>query len=61
MVPMKAIVGFSLPDGAAAAGAPFNAADVKAADRLEAAGVAERVKGDEKPKAPAKDADASAR
>lgn len=44
MIPMKALVGFSLPDGAAAAGAPFNAADTKAADRLEAAGVAERVK-----------------
>ncbi len=51
MVPMKALVGFSLPDGAAAAGAPFNAADAKAADRLEAAGVAERVKGDAQPKA----------
>jgi hypothetical protein len=44
MVPMKALVGFSLPDGAAAAGAPFNAADAKAANRLETAGVAERVK-----------------
>ena len=51
MVPMKALVGFSLSDGAAAAGAPFNAADAKAADRLEAAGVAERVKGYDKPKA----------
>lgn len=50
MVPMKALVGFSLP-GAAAAGASFNAADAKAADRLEAAGVAERVKGYDKPKA----------
>ncbi|MNQ68283.1 hypothetical protein D3C85_828330 [compost metagenome] len=44
MVQMKALVGFSLPDGAAAAGAPFNAANAKAADRLETAGVAERVK-----------------
>jgi len=31
MVQMKALVGFSLPDGAAAAGAPFNAANAKAA------------------------------
>lgn len=46
MVPMKALVGFSLPDGSAAAGAPFNAADAKAADRLEAAGVAERVRAE---------------
>ena len=44
MVPMKALVGFSLSDGSAAAGATFNAKDAKAADRLEAAGVAERVK-----------------
>lgn len=44
MVPMKALVGFSLADGSAAAGATFNAKDAKAADRLEAAGVAERVK-----------------
>lgn len=33
---MKALVGFSLPDGSAAAGAPFNAADAKAAERLHA-------------------------
>lgn len=46
MVPMKALVGFSLPDGSAAAGATFNAKDAKAADRLEAAGVAERVKAE---------------
>lgn len=54
MVPMKALVGFSLADGAAAAGATFNAQDAKAADRLEAAGVAERVKPEahSKPKAP---------
>lgn len=51
MVPMKALVGFSLADGSAAAGATFNAKDAKAADRLEAAGVAERVKGGEKVKA----------
>ena len=52
MVQMKALVGFSLPDGAAAAGAPFNAADAKAADRLEAAGVAERAKVEASPTAP---------
>ena len=46
MVPMKALVGFSLSDGSAAAGAAFNAKDAKAADRLEAAGVAERVKAE---------------
>lgn len=46
MVPMKALVGFSLADGSAAAGATFNAKDAKAADRLEAAGVAERVKAE---------------
>lgn len=46
MVPMKALVGFSLVDGAAAAGANFNAKDAKAADRLEAAGVAKRVKAE---------------
>lgn len=46
MIPMKALVGFSLSDGSAAAGANFNAKDAKAADRLEAAGVAERVKAD---------------
>jgi hypothetical protein len=46
MVPMKALVGFSLSDGSAAAGATFNAKDAKAADRLEAAGVAERVKAE---------------
>lgn len=46
MVPMKALVGFSLPDGSAAAGATFNAKDAKAADRLEATGVAERVKAE---------------
>ncbi len=50
MVPMKALVGFSLPDGAAAAGTTFNAKDAKAADRLEAAGVAERVKAEAQPK-----------
>lgn len=49
MVPMKALVGFSLPDGSAAAGATFNAKDAKAADRLEAAGVAERVKAETQP------------
>ncbi len=56
MVPMKALVGFSLPDGSAAAGATFNATDAKAADRLEAAGVAERVKPEAQtaPKAEAK-------
>jgi len=48
---MKALVGFSLSDGAAAGGTTFNAKDAKAADRLEAAGVAERVKGSEKEKA----------
>lgn len=50
MVPMKALVGFSLSDGSAAAGATFNAKDAKAADRLEAAGVAERVKAEPQPK-----------
>ncbi len=49
MIPMKALVGFSLPDGSAAAGATFNAKDAKAAGRLEAAGVAERVKADAQP------------
>jgi len=51
MVHMKALVGFSLADGAAAGGATFNAKAAKAADRLEASGVAERVKGSEKMKA----------
>lgn len=51
MVQMKAMVGFSLPDGAAAAGVPFKATDAKAADRFEAAGGAERVKGDAQRKA----------
>lgn len=46
MIPMKALVGFSLPDGSAAAGATFCAKDAKAADRLEVAGVAERVKAE---------------
>jgi len=49
---MKALVGFSLSDGSAAAGATFNAKDAKdakAADRLEAAGVAERVKANAQP------------
>lgn len=36
----------SPPNGAAAASAPFAAADAKSADRLEAAGIAERVKGE---------------
>ncbi len=49
MIPMKALVGFSLPDGSSAAGATFNANDAKAADRLEAAGVAERVKAEAQP------------
>ncbi|MGU3455546.1 hypothetical protein ACLBV5_04460 [Brevundimonas sp. M1A4_2e] len=49
MVPMKALVGFSLSDGSAAAGATFNAKDAKAADRLDAAGVAERVKAEAQP------------
>lgn len=49
MVLMKALVGFSLSDGSAAAGATFNAKDAKAADRLEAAGVAERVKAAAQP------------
>lgn len=61
MVPMKALVGFSLADGSAAAGATFNAKDAKAADRLEAAGVAERVKADSPSKTPTKVADAGAR
>jgi len=58
---MKARVGFSLPDGSAAAGATFNAKDAKAADRLEAAGVAERVKAEAQPapKAEAKKAGAT--
>ncbi len=61
MVPMKALVGFSLSDGSAAAGATFNAKDAKAADRLEAAGVAERVKAEAQPapKAEAKKAGAT--
>lgn len=61
MVPMKALVGFSLADGSAAAGATFNAKDAKAADRLEAAGVAERVKAEPqlKPKTEAKKASAT--
>lgn len=53
MVPMKALVGFSLSDGSAAAGATFSAKDAKAADRLEAAGVAERVKANVQPPAKA--------
>lgn len=60
MIAMKAIVGFSLPDGAAAAGSRFTAESEAAARRLETAGVAERVKADEKPKAPAKATDAKA-
>ena len=59
MVPMKALVGFSLADGAAAGGATFNAKDAKAADRLEAAGVAERVKPEAHPKPKALDAKAA--
>jgi len=57
---MKALVGFSLADGAAAGGATFEAKDAKAADRLEAAGVAERVKAEAwpAPKAEAKKAGA---
>lgn len=50
MIYMKALVGFSLPDGSAAAGSPFTAADAKAADRLEAAGVAVRAKAEAEPK-----------
>ncbi|MGX1693149.1 hypothetical protein [Brevundimonas naejangsanensis] len=49
MVPMKALVGFSLVDGSAAASATFNVKDAKAADRLEAAGVAERVRPQPQP------------
>jgi len=56
---MKALVGFSLADGAAAGGATFNAKDAKAADRLEAAGVAERVKPEAHPKPKALDAKAA--
>lgn len=59
MVTMKALVGFSLPDGSAAADATFNAKDAKAADRLEAAGVAERVKPEPQPKPKAPDAKAA--
>ncbi|SPU44250.1 Uncharacterised protein [Brevundimonas diminuta] len=61
MVPMKALVGFSLSDGSAAAGATFNAKDAKVADRLEAAGVAERVKAEAQsaPNAEAKKAGAT--
>ena len=62
MIPMKALVGFSLSDGSAAAGATFNAKDAKdakAADRLEAAGVAERVKPEPQPKPKAPDAKAA--
>jgi len=56
---MKALVGFSLPDGSAAAGATFNAKDAKAAGRLEASGVAERVKAEVQPKPKAPDAPAA--
>jgi len=58
---MRALVGFSLSDGSAAAGATFNAKDAKAADRLEAAGVAERVKAEAQsaPKPEAKNAGAT--
>jgi len=56
---MKALVGFSLSDGSAAAGANFNAKDAKAADRLESAGVAERVKAEPQPKPKAPDAKAA--
>jgi len=56
---MKALVGFSLTDGSAAAGATFNAKDARAADRLEAAGVAERVKTESKAKAEAAKASAT--
>lgn len=59
MIPMKALVGFSLPDGSAAAGATFNAKDAKAAGRLEASGVAERVKAEVQPKPKAPDAPAA--
>lgn len=59
MVPMKALVGFSLLDGSATADATFNAKDAKAADRLEAAGVAERVKSEAQPKPKAPDAKAA--
>lgn len=59
MVLMKALVGFSLSDGSAAAGATFNAKDAKAADRLEAAGVAERVKAESKAKTEAARASAT--
>lgn len=47
MILMKALVGFSLPDASAAAGASFSVKSDDAAQRLEGAGVAERVKADE--------------
>lgn len=46
MVPMKALVGFSMAGVTAAAEAKFEAPDAKTADALVAAGVAERAKAD---------------
>ncbi|MNQ50977.1 hypothetical protein D3C85_649380 [compost metagenome] len=48
MVPMKALVGFNLHGVSAAAEAPFSAPNADVANSLEAAGVAERVKGETK-------------
>lgn len=51
MVPMKATVGFNLHGIAAAANGSFNAPSADVADKLEAAGVAEREKADKPTKA----------
>lgn len=51
MVPMKATVGFNLHGISAAADGSFNAPNADVADKLEAAGVAEREKADKPTKA----------
>lgn len=58
MILMNALVGFSLPDASAAAGAWFSVESDAAALRLEAAGVAERAKADKPVSATAKPAKA---
>ena len=51
MVPMKATVGFNLHGVSAAADVCFSAPSAEVADKLEAAGVAEREKADKPTKA----------
>lgn len=50
MVPMQALVGFNLHGVVGNPGSPCDAPSADIADKLEAAGVAERPKADEKPK-----------